>query len=83
MNRISKFLGSAGVLALSSLIAQPALAAGTASGTVITNTVTVNYQVGGVAQTATSASNSVTVDRKINLTVAEVGNTTTQITDCP
>lgn len=79
MNRISKFLGSAGVLALSSLIAQPALAAGTASGTVITNTVTVNYQVGGVAQTATSASNSVTVDRKINLTVAEVGNTTTQV----
>lgn len=61
MNRISKFLGSAGVFALSALAAQPALAAGTASGTTITNTVTVNYQVGGVAQTATSASNTVTV----------------------
>ncbi len=79
MNRISKFLGSSGVFALSALIAQPAMAAGTASGTTITNTVTVNYQVGGVAQTATSASNTVTVDRKISLTVAEVGTTTTQV----
>jgi uncharacterized repeat protein (TIGR01451 family) len=41
--------------------------------------VTVNYQVGSVAQTATSASNSFTVDRKVNLTVAEVGTTTTTV----
>ena len=79
MNRASKYLLSVGGAALSIVAAQPALAAGTASGTVITNTVTVNYQVGGVAQTATTASNSVTVDRKVNLTVAEVGTTTTQV----
>lgn len=79
MKNTTRFLSSAGVIALSAMAAQPALAAGTASGTVITNTVTVDYQVGGVAQTAASASNSVTVDRKVNLTVAEVGTTTTQV----
>lgn len=40
---------------------------------------TVNYQVGGVAQTQASASNSFRVDRKVAVTVAEVGNTTTQV----
>lgn len=79
MNRTTRFLGSTGVLALSILAAAPAMAAGTASGTVITNTVTVDYQVGGIAQTAATASNSVTVDRKVNLTVAEVGAATTQV----
>lgn len=79
MNKRTKHLGSAGVFALSILAAQPAFAAGTASGTVITNTVTVDYQVSGIAQTSATASNPVTVDRKVNLTVAEVGTTTTQV----
>ncbi|MFA9199597.1 MAG: hypothetical protein ACEQR8_00180 [Cypionkella sp.] len=59
--------------------AQPALAAGTAAGSTITNTVSVNYQVNGVSQTATTATDTLTVDRRINLTVAEVGTTTTQV----
>ncbi|NJS14451.1 MAG: DUF11 domain-containing protein [Sphingopyxis sp.] len=61
------------------LSATPAVAAGTASGTVITNNVTVDYQVGGVSQTQRTAADSFTVDRKINLTVAEVGAVTTSV----
>ena len=51
----------------------PAFAAGTDAGSTITNTATINYQVGGVAQTAINAVNNITVDRKVNLTVSEVG----------
>lgn len=79
MNRLNRLLGTVGALALVAASASPAFAAGTAAGSTITNTVTVNYQVGTVAQTATGASNTFTVDRKVNLTVAEVGTTTTQV----
>jgi hypothetical protein len=60
-------------------ISTPAFAAGTTAGSTITNTVTVGYSVGGVAQTAINASNVFTVDRKISLTVAETGTTTTTV----
>ncbi|MBN8500035.1 MAG: hypothetical protein J0M19_02650 [Sphingomonadales bacterium] len=80
MNRTRKVMSAAGILTLAALGAQPAFAAGTAAGSTITNTATVNYQVGSVAQTATTASDTLTVDRKVNLTVAEVGTTTTQVT---
>ena len=79
MNRINRLLGTVGAAALVVTSASPAFAGGTAAGSTITNTVTVNYQVGTVAQTATGASNTFTVDRKVNLTVAEVGTTTTQV----
>lgn len=59
--------------------ASPALAGGTTAGTSITNNVTVNYQVGGVTQNAVTASNSFTVDRKVDLTVVETGNATTSV----
>lgn len=72
-------MGTVGAGALSILLASPALASGTTAGSTITNTVSVNYQVGGVSQTATGASNSFTVDRKVNMTVAEVGSTTTTV----
>ena len=62
-------LGAGSAIALATLSANPAFAAGTAAGSSIVNTVSVNYQVGGVAQTATAASNTFTVDRKINLTI--------------
>lgn len=42
----------------------------TASGTSINNTVTVNYDVGGVAQTPETASRAFVVDNKVNLVVA-------------
>jgi uncharacterized repeat protein (TIGR01451 family) len=66
-------------LAVAALAATPALAEGTAAGTTITNQVSLSYKVGGVDQTAVTASNSFTVDRKVNLTVAEVGDTTTSV----
>jgi uncharacterized repeat protein (TIGR01451 family) len=77
MNR-TKLMASAG-LAVATLYASPAVAAGTTAGTTITNNVTVDFRVGGVDQTAATASNSFTVDRRVNLTVAEVGSTTTQV----
>src|SRR6478609_5633807 len=66
-------------IALGSLVANPALAAGAASGTVITNNVSVDYTVGGVNQTDATATNQITVDRKVNVTVARVDNTATSV----
>ncbi|CAN5309786.1 hypothetical protein BH09PSE3_BH09PSE3_09460 [soil metagenome] len=79
MTKTTKLLAAASALAIAALGAAPAFAAGTASGTNIVNTVTVNYNVGTVAQTAINASNTFTVDRKISLTVAAVGTTTTTV----
>ncbi len=79
MNRIARFGAAASVLAVATGMATPAFAAGTISGTSITNNVTVNYSVGGVSQTPLSASDTFVVDRKVNLTVTEVGNTTTSV----
>lgn len=60
-------------------VATPALAAGTTAGSSITNTVTVDFQVGGISQTQQSASDSFVVDRKIDLLVEEVGTVTTDV----
>jgi uncharacterized repeat protein (TIGR01451 family) len=79
MKITSNGLGIAGACALALLGAQPAFAAGTTAGSTITNTVTVNYQVGGTAQTASTASNAFTVDRKVNVTVADVNALTTTV----
>jgi uncharacterized repeat protein (TIGR01451 family) len=55
-------------------------AAGTAAGTSIANTATVDFTVGGVSQpTATSNTATFLVDRRINLTVAESGGTATAV----
>lgn len=67
-------------LALGGLMADPAFAAGTAAGTVITNNVSVDYTVGGVNQTDATATNQITVDRKINVTVARIDGTATSVT---
>ena len=79
MTRASTLLGAGSLVALAVLGATPAFATGTQAGSTITNTVQVNYQVGGVAQNQIAASDSFTVDRKVNLTVAEVGSSTTQV----
>ena len=79
MTNIYKHLAIASGAMAGMLGATPAFAAGTTAGSTITNTATVNYQVGGVAQTAINASNNITVDRKITLTVAEVGSVTTSV----
>lgn len=74
-----KLLTTGSMAAALMVSAAPAFAAGTAAGTVITNNVTVDYQVGGVSQTQRTASDNFTVDRRINLTVAEVGAATTSV----
>ncbi len=73
------YMGIIGLAAFSSVAATPAFAAGTTAGTTITNTATVDFQVGGVSQVQQSASNNFTVDRKINLLVEEVGTVTTNV----
>lgn len=78
MNKTISLLASASVIA-SAAISAPAFADGTQAGTVITNEVTLTYKVGGVDQTAIEASDSFTVDRKVNLTVAEDGTATTSV----
>ena len=79
MNNILKLRTGSVLAAAAVLAAGPAYAAGTPSSTVITNTVFVDYQVGGVSQTQRTAADSFTVDRRINLTVAEVGTVTTNV----
>lgn len=80
MSKIMRHLASASCVALGILGATPAFAAGTTAGQQIDNVATVNYQVGGVAQTAINSNTaSFLVDRRVNLTVAEVGNATTSV----
>jgi len=60
------------------LVSQSALAAGTTAGTSISNTATLSYSVGAVAQTdIPSTSAAFVVDEKVNLTV--VGGVTTNV----
>lgn len=89
-----KRVGLACVALGSIVVAQTALAAGTAATTSINNKATVNYQVGGVAQPLVESSptgnstpglnnganTTFVVDRKIDLTVQEVGNAATGVT---
>jgi uncharacterized repeat protein (TIGR01451 family) len=69
-----------GALAMTGLAAAPAFAAGTAAGTIISNTVTVEYQVAGIDQADETASDNITVDRKVDLDVARTDNTATSVT---
>lgn len=70
MKRSTQWLGTASAFAL---VLAPTIAVaapvGTAANLDITNTVSVAYNVGGVAQTAVNASDTFKVDRKIDLVV--------------
>ena len=55
---------------------QSVLAAGTLSNTDISNTATVDFQVGGIDQTATSDSATFKVDNKVDVTVSTGGDVT-------
>jgi uncharacterized repeat protein (TIGR01451 family) len=79
MKRSKQLLGAVSSLALIAFSASPALAAGTTAGDLITNTVTVDFQVGGVDQTEVTASNTFTVDRKVNVLVEASDAVTTQV----
>jgi len=76
---IRKTIRGASALTLATVMAAPAFAAGTTAGSSITNVATLNYQVGGVAQTALNASNTFVVDRRISLTITEPGNAATTV----
>ena len=76
MTRTVRLLASASVLAVSAIAVTPAFAAGTTAGTTVTNQVTLDYKVGGIDQNQVTASDSFTVDRKVNLLVTENGSTT-------
>ena len=65
-------LGAVSVIALCG-VAAPAMAQETSAGELITNTVTVDFRVGGIQQTAVQDSDTFVVDRKIDVVVAAVG----------
>ena len=76
MKTTKQLLGAVSAFALIAMSSAPAMAAGTRAGNTITNTVSVNYNVGGVAQNAETASDSFTVDQRVNLTVTNIGSAT-------
>jgi len=78
MARTFKALAACGSILLAT-VSGTAFAAGTTAGSNIVNNVTVAYSVGGVSQAAVPASNTFVVDRRITLTVAELGTTTTVV----
>ena len=67
--RLTRWVAAAVVAMAAVLLPQNAQAAGTAAGTTVSNTATVNFQVGGVAQTSVSGTATFVVDDKVNLTV--------------
>ena len=71
-----KYLGLITALAFFAGGTQTALAVGTASGTTISNTATVDYDVAGNARTASSAAVDFLVDNRVDLTVVntDAGN---------
>lgn len=69
-----------GAIVVAAFAASPAFAAGTTAGSTITNTVSVDYTVAGVNQVDATASDNITVDRKVNVTVARLDNTATSVT---
>lgn len=79
MTLSKQLLGAVSAAALVAFSATPAIAQGTLAGNTITNTVTVDYSVGGVNQTDITASDSFIVDRKINVVVTATGVTTTVV----
>jgi uncharacterized repeat protein (TIGR01451 family) len=75
MRTSKQLLGAVSAFALVAMSSAPAMAAGTRAGNTIQNTVTVSYNVGGVAQTDATASDTFTVDQRVNLTVSSIANT--------
>lgn len=76
MKTTKQLLGAVSALALVAMSSAPALAEGTSAGSIITNNVTVTFNVGGTLQNAEVASDSFTVDRRVNVMVNFVGSAT-------
>lgn len=80
MTRTSRLLGAVSSIVLVALSASPALAEGTDAGTAITNSVSVTFEVNGIEQVVEEDTDEFVVDRKVNLTVVEVGGSATFVT---
>jgi uncharacterized repeat protein (TIGR01451 family) len=76
MKTTKQLLGAVSAIALVAMSSAPALAEGTSAGSTITNNVSVTFDVGGVTQTAETATDEFTVDRKVNVNVEWVGTAT-------
>lgn len=72
MKTTKQLLGAVSAVALIAMSSTPALAVGTDAGATITNTVSVSYNVNGNPQNAVTASDTFTVDRRVNVTVTAV-----------
>ncbi|MFL0356919.1 hypothetical protein ACI5KX_10620 [Erythrobacter sp. GH1-10] len=80
MKQTTQLLGAASAFALIAVSSAPAMAEGTTAGDLITNNVTVSYQVNGVDQTDVTDSDTFTVDRKIDVNVNLTGATPVSVT---
>ena len=76
MKTTTQLLGAVSALALVAMSSAPAWAEGTSAGDLITNNVSVSFDVGGVTQTAVTASDTFTVDQRVNVNVEFVGAAT-------
>ncbi|HSF12366.1 MAG TPA: hypothetical protein VLA50_05275 [Erythrobacter sp.] len=76
MKTTTQLLGAVSALALVVMSSAPAWAEGTTAGSTITNNVSVTFDVGGVTQNAETASDSFTVDQRVNVNVEFVGAAT-------
>jgi uncharacterized repeat protein (TIGR01451 family) len=76
MKTTTQLLGAVSALALVVMSSAPAWAEGTTAGDIITNNVSVTFDVGGVTQNAETASDSFVVDQRVNVNVEFVGAAT-------
>lgn len=76
MKTTTQLLGAVSAFALIAMTSAPAMAEGTDAGATITNNVSVTFDVGGVTQNAQSASDTFTVDRRVNVNVNYIGPAT-------
>ena len=76
MKTTTQLLGAVSALALVAMSSAPAWAEGTSAGDLITNNVSVSFDVGGVTQTAVTASDTFTVDQRVNVNVEFIGAAT-------
>lgn len=81
VTRKFRLVARLGAMAAAALLAQQATAAGTDPGVSVTNTATVNYSVSGTAQAPIDSNTAeFLVDRRVDMSVDQVGAALTQVT---
>jgi hypothetical protein len=73
VNRKTSLMLRLGITAIALLMGQQAMALGTDPNTLVTNTATVAYEVGGVLQPTVSDTADFLVDRRVDFTVTRMG----------